>query len=87
LLGGAIEVSLKKLDLGAPHRGFVRNHMARDNFDLLPIMDEHLDEVVAMPFHHKDPFDRLLVAQAMVEAIPTVSADAHLSAYAIQRIW
>jgi PIN domain nuclease of toxin-antitoxin system len=40
-----------------------------------------------MPLHHKDPFDRLLVAQAMVNKIPLLSADQQLSAYTIERLW
>jgi PIN domain nuclease of toxin-antitoxin system len=40
-----------------------------------------------MPFHHRDPFDRVLVAQAMVEAIPIVSADPILDAYGVKRLW
>ncbi len=44
-------------------------------------------EVAALPFHHKDPFDRLLIAQAMWENIPIVSADLMFDAYPIKRLW
>ncbi len=40
-----------------------------------------------LPFHHRDPFDRLLVAQAMVEQIPIVSADAAFDAYGVKQLW
>ncbi len=40
-----------------------------------------------MPFHHRDPFDRLIVAQAEIEQIPIVSVDTILDAYGIQRLW
>jgi len=83
----AIKVSLKKLDLGAPYRGFIHQHMVRNNFELLQITDEHLAGLVDLPFHHKDPFDRLLVAQSLYEQIPIVSADPQLDAYGITRIW
>jgi PIN domain nuclease of toxin-antitoxin system len=43
--------------------------------------------LTTMPFHHRDPFDRLLVAQAMVEQIPIVSSDSTFNAYAITRLW
>ncbi len=66
----AIKVSLKKLDLGGPFRGFLHDHMVRNHFELLPIMNEHTEEVVDLPFHHKDPFDRMLIAQAFYEDIP-----------------
>ena len=83
----AIKVSLKKLDLGAPYRGFIHEHMVRNNFELLQITDEHLAMLVDLPFHHKDPFDRLLVAQSLYEQIPIVSVDPQLDAYGGTRIW
>lgn len=83
----AIKVSLKKLDLGAPYRGYIHTHMVRNNFELLQITDDHLAGVVDLPFHHRDPFDRMLVAQALYEGIPIVSADAQLDAYGVARIW
>jgi PIN domain nuclease of toxin-antitoxin system len=83
----AIKVSLKKLDLGAPYRGFIHQHMVRNNFELLQITDEHLAWLVDLPFHHRDPFDRLLVAQSLYEQIPIVSVDPQLDAYGVTRIW
>lgn len=83
----AIKVSQRKLDLGVPYRGFIHQHLVRNNFELLPIADEHLAGIVDLPFHHRDPFDRLLVAQASYEEIPIVSADKQLDAYGVQRIW
>jgi PIN domain nuclease of toxin-antitoxin system len=83
----AIKVSLKKLDLGGPYRGFFPQHMLRNNFEWLPITDDHLAGVVNLPFHHRDPFDRLPAAQALAEAIPLVSADATFDAYGVPRIW
>jgi len=83
----AIKVSRKKLDLGTPYRGYIHMHMLRNNFELLPITDEHLAVLVDLPFHHKDPFDRMLIAQAGYEDISIVSADEQLDAYNITRIW
>lgn len=83
----AIKVSLKKLDLGAPYRGYIHMHMVRNHFELLQITDEHLAGVVDLPFYHRDPFDRMLVAQSLYEGIPIVSADAQLDAYGVTRIW
>lgn len=83
----AIKVSRKKLDLGVPYRGFIHQHMVRNNFELLQITDEHLAWLVDLPFHHKDPFDRLLVAQALYEQIPIVSVDPQFDAYRVTRIW
>ena len=83
----AIKVSLKKLDLGAPYRGFIHQHMVRNNFELLQITDEHLAGLVDLPFHHKDPFDRLLIAQAMIENIPIVTRDGMFERYPVQCVW
>jgi len=83
----AIKVGLKKLDLGASFRGFIPQHMLRNNFESLSITDDHLAALVALPFHHRDPFDRLLIAQAKWDDIPIVSADEQLDAYGIERLW
>lgn len=83
----AIKVSLKRLDLGAPYRGFIHQHMVRNNFELLQITEEHLALVADLPLHHKDPFDRLLVSQAVAENISFVSGDSLLDADAIKRLW
>lgn len=83
----AIKVSLKKLDIGGPYRGFFPQQMVRTNFEWLPITDDHFAEVCSLPFHHKDPFDRLLIAQAMWEDIPIVSDDLMFDAYPITRLW
>jgi PIN domain nuclease of toxin-antitoxin system len=53
----------------------------------LPILPTHTAKVIGLPFHHKDPFDRLLVAQALVEIMALVSNDAILDAYGIPRLW
>jgi PIN domain nuclease of toxin-antitoxin system len=50
-------------------------------------MIEHLAAVVKLPFHHRDPFDRLLIAQAMVEQIPIVGADGSFDVYPIERLY
>jgi PIN domain nuclease of toxin-antitoxin system len=83
----AIKVSLKKLDIGGLYRGFFPQHMLRNNFEWLLMTDDHFAFVVDLPFHHKDPFDRLLVAQALAESIPIVSADSQLDAYGVTRLW
>lgn len=83
----AIKVSLKKLEIGGTYQGFFPQHMLRNNFEWLAIADAHLSSVSSLPFHHKDPFDRLLVAQAMTEAIPIVSVDVALDPYGVNRVW
>ncbi len=61
--------------------------MTRTSFEWLPITDDHFAAVVALPFHHKDPFDRVLVAQATWENIPLVSADTIIDKYGVRRLW
>jgi PIN domain nuclease of toxin-antitoxin system len=83
----AVKVGLKKLDLGEPFLGFMKRQMALSFLDALPITLEHSSQFVALPFHHRDPFDRMLIAQAIWETIPVVSSDASFDAYSVERIW
>jgi PIN domain nuclease of toxin-antitoxin system len=83
----AIKVSIGKLDLGEPYRAFMRREIARNNFDILPISVDHAAAVSVLPFHHRDPFDRMLIAQATVEQVPIVSGDTAFDAYPITRLW
>ena len=83
----AIKISLQKLDLGMPYLPFMRSQMAINLFEILPLTFEHGAEISRLPFHHRDPFDRLMIAQSMWERIPIVSADSAFDAYSIKRIW
>jgi PIN domain nuclease of toxin-antitoxin system len=83
----AIKVGLGKLNLGEPTRPYLERAIALNNFELLAISLEHATEVEGLPQHHKDPFDRLLIAQAIVEGIPIISADAAFDNYPVRRIW
>ena len=83
----AIKISLGKLNLGQPFETFIPQQMALNGIDLLAIELDHTTIVSKLPFHHRDPFDRLLVAQAMTEGIPLVSADEAFDAYSIKRLW
>lgn len=83
----AIKVGLEKLDIGGPFPGFFPQHMLRNNFEWLPATDDHYAALVSLPTHHKDPFDRLLIAQALAEGVPVVSADAAFDPYPVQRLW
>ncbi len=60
------------------------NHFLTDNdIELLPVNVAHLDILLTLPFHHKDPFDRLLIAQAITENLTLISADQHFNSYNI----
>jgi PIN domain nuclease of toxin-antitoxin system len=83
----AIKVSLQKLDLGMPYQQFMQSQLAINLFEILSLTLEHGAEVSRLPFHHRDPFDRLMIAQSMCEQLPIVSADPAFDAYSIKRIW
>ena len=83
----AIKISRVKFTIAAPYDVFWQSGIDDNAFDILPIQLRHTSKLVSLPFHHKDPFDRLLVAQALIEQIPLISGDATLDAYGIKRIW
>ena len=82
-----IKISIGKYELSEPLDVFVGREVERNDLLILPIEPRHAAEVTRLPFHHRDPFDRMLVAQAIVEKVPIISADAQLDAYGIERIW
>ncbi|MBC8093222.1 MAG: type II toxin-antitoxin system VapC family toxin [Pseudonocardia sp.] len=77
----AIKYRLGKLSLPRPPAYFLPDLMARMRIEDLPIESRHALRVAELPDHHRDPFDRLLVAQAMVEGLPVVSADPQVARY------
>ncbi len=83
----AIKVGVGKMNLGEPTRPYLERAIALNHFELLPISLEHATAVEGLPTHHKDPFDRLLIAQAIVEGLPIISADLAFDAYPVRRIW
>ena len=83
----AIKISIGKYALTVPYEIFWQRSIEGNGFAILPIEVRHAAALTTLPFHHKDPFDRLLAAQAMVEDIPLISNDAALDAYPIRRIW
>jgi PIN domain nuclease of toxin-antitoxin system len=83
----AIKVSIGKLVLHQPYDDFVDACQNKYRFALLPIEAKHTAALIGLPFHHKDPFDRLLAAQTLVEGIQIISGDAEFDAYGLTRIW
>jgi len=82
----AIKNSKGNLTFDLPFPEYIDQKLSWEDFNLLNINLEQLNAIVTMPFHHKDPFDRLLIAQA-VEVIPILSKDSAFDAYPINRIW
>ena len=83
----AIKVSVGKLSLSKPFHEIFPDQLAENGIDLLGITTAHVSAITNLPFHHRDPFDRLLVAQALEEDLRVVSRDEVFEQYGIQRIW
>jgi PIN domain nuclease of toxin-antitoxin system len=83
----AIKIAIGKYALNSPYQSFLEDAIAQNDFTILNIEIKHTAVLTTLPMHHRDPFDRLLIAQAMVEQMPIVSADAVLDPYGIQRLW
>ncbi len=83
----AIKAGLGKLRLVGPVAVFLGRELAANNFDLLAISLAHATAVESLPRHHKDPFDRLLIAQTQAEGMRIVSVDAAFDPYGVTRIW
>ena len=83
----AIKISLGKYALPVPFAAFWDDQMLTNDFALLPISVSHTAQVADLSFHHRDPFDRLIIAQSLVEGIPVVSSDEVFDRYGIERIW
>ena len=82
-----IKLSLGKISLRGGWFQTIQEEMEINSVQWLPIEMMHCVEVAEMPFHHRDPFDRMLIAQAIVEKMQILSRDTRLSDYTIERIW
>jgi PIN domain nuclease of toxin-antitoxin system len=83
----AIKHSLGKLALHRPFEELLTAELSGQGLEVLGIELRHLAELTRLPLHHRDPFDRLLVAQAIADSMPIISVDETLDAYGVQRLW
>jgi PIN domain nuclease of toxin-antitoxin system len=83
----AVKFALGRLPLPEPPATYVPDRMQRSAIEPAPIEVAHAVRVSTLPPHHRDPFDRMLVAQASVLGVPLVTADAKLAPYEIELIW
>lgn len=83
----AIKISIGKYALPEPFAPFWKRQLRINDFTLLPITVIQTERVVSLPFHHRDPFDRLIIAQSLVESLPVVSCDRIFDSYGVNRIW
>ena len=83
----AIKISTRKYAFAQPYEDFWRNAIDANGFQILHILPRHTALLTTMPYHHRDPFDRLIIAQALTEGMSVVSADSIIDAYSVARIW
>ena len=83
----AIKASLGRLTLALSFTDLVAEHVHGNAIELFEILPRHLDVLTTLPFHHKDPFDRMIIAQSQAENIPILSRDSAFDDYVIQRLW
>jgi PIN domain nuclease of toxin-antitoxin system len=83
----AIKLSIGKLTLACPFEDLIPEQMQLNGVQLLNIELAHVTPVTTLPFHHRDPFDRLLISQAIVERMPIVSGDPSFDGYQVTRLW
>lgn len=82
----AIKYSIGKLSLPEPPSAFIPRRLARDAITALPVTIPHTLAVAELPLHHKDPFDRLIIAQSRYEHLPVMSADPQFAAYDVEHL-
>ena len=83
----AIKISLGKYALPAPFTAFWDEQLKVNELTLLPLAVSHVARIVDLPFHHRDPFDRLIIVQSLVEGVQVISNDTLFDQYGVDRIW
>jgi len=83
----AIKSHLGKLKLPADLQGFVAEQLRINGIEVLPLQMAHALHVFTLPDHHRDPFDRMLVAQGQLEELPILTGDPQIAQYAVTVIW
>ncbi len=83
----AVKISLGKMTVGIQSfETFIPEQMSRNDIAPLDIIVWHVARVAVLPLAHRDPFDRMLIAQAITEELPIISADSILDAYPVTRV-
>ena len=79
-----IKIQLGKLKLSLPLKELIKNQQETNDLTVSPVALTHVLALDALPFHHKDPFDRLLIAHGIAEGLTIVTADSQFSAYSVK---
>ena len=82
-----IKMSIGKLKLPVSLREAVQKAVTEIGLEILPLLIDPIYRLETLPFHHRDPFDRLLIAQALHERIPIISSESTFDNYKVERIW
>ena len=83
----AIKVSLNKLTIAVPFEDLFPGEIAANGFDVLDPTWEDYRGLLSLPWHHRDPFDRLLIAQALLNGLTVVTSDSMFAAYGVPTLW
>jgi PIN domain nuclease of toxin-antitoxin system len=83
----AIKIKTGKLNTIGSSVAYIRDEMDRYSMQLLPIRYDHILALESLPHHHSDPFDRLLIAQALTEGLPILTGDKAFQSYGVKLIW
>jgi PIN domain nuclease of toxin-antitoxin system len=87
LLEIALKVRIGKLPLSVPFGTLFPAQLLTNDIHLLPLDPAHIEPLTTLPLHHRDPFDRLIAATALVEGLTLVPADPAFDAYGLTRLW
>ncbi len=82
-----IKVAIGKLSLSKPFRVWIEIAIKDLAMSVLPITLDHVERQASLTFYHRDPFDRLLIAQSLVEDMPLIGSDTQFDAYGVMRVW
>ncbi len=82
-----LKIGLGRLELEQPFEELIPAQMRMNGFGLLPLRIPHIAKIISLPFHHRDPFDRLLAGQCLVEGLSLVSVDPAFDKYFVHRLW
>jgi PIN domain nuclease of toxin-antitoxin system len=82
----AIKITLGKLKINMPFDD-LENHVFDNGFQLLPISFSHIGKIIDLPLHHRDPFDRIIIAQAIFEKLVVIGKDPQFANYELTTIW
>ena len=82
-----IKAQIGKINLPAPTGAYLVKKLSENRIEALPVTLDHVLRVETLPMHHSDPFDRILIAQSIVEGLPVVTGDPKFESYPVQAIW